>query len=221
MTLGAVIALTAAVEGILSWISSWIWRTSVAAALLSGAFALLPLSRVIADDFSPCNAGVVGGAPPNWGPTGNPGLVGFRAKSACAWLELLTPITALPTIAWAHDTETIRGEQQRWTEASALIFVEWKAPALSLAMRRPNASVKDPVTVIIRSPGRTVRRVITTSDWWYETLPLPATLLDRLAAMHRVEISVDPTYSLTVGNAAGDLRSRGVQFQILQPVPEK
>jgi hypothetical protein len=219
VTLGAVLTLTGTVDILLTTFTGLVFRTVVGAYLAAGVAVLIPISRDIARDFRPCDPYVLetDGQSMGWWITPQEVRDYLGEKRAMCKENRYIPLEqSADTITWAWAAENADdGKPVRWTWETAVVLVRPTATSLQIALRRPIASPADPVTVTISGPAGTQTVTLTSGDWQFDTIALPRTLLSYTRAMHRVDLTVSPTYVPEDRNPKDpDMRKLGVQFRL-------
>lgn len=219
VALGAVLTLAGAVDILLTTFTGLVLRTVVVGYLAAGVAILVPISRLIAQDFRPCDPYLLGtdGQSMGWWITPQEVREYLGHKSEMCKNDRYVPLEqSVDTVAWAWAAENAEdGKPVRWTWDTAVILVRPTAASLQIAMRRPIATAGDPVTVTIDGPSGRQSVRLTSGDWQYETIALPRTLLSYTRAMHRVDLTVSPTYVPEDRNPKDpDMRKLGVQIRL-------
>jgi hypothetical protein len=219
VALGAVLTLAGAIDILFTTFTGIALRTIVGAYLAAGVATFVPISRNIARDFRPCDPYVLetDGQSMGWWITPQEVRTYLEQKREMCKADRYVPLEqSADTIAWGWAAEPgDDGRPLRWTWDTSVMFVRPSATSMQIALRRPIATAADPVTVTIDGPGGTQAITLTSGDWQFATVPLPRTLLSYLRAMHRVDVTVAPTYVPEDRDPKNmDMRKLGVQFRL-------
>lgn len=218
IALGAVLALTGAIEVLIALVPPRVPQLAVTSALAVALLPFVPLTRNIAEDFAPCSAitlrtddivvdwWVVPPEIQDW----------LRGKAAACRAGTLVPLPrALRSATWAYGVEVDEhGRRFQWTSEHAVVMLSARTTAVQLDVRRPNASNQAPTTVRLQSGGSTVTLTLTSPEWQTATVPLGGTFVSWLTKMHRVDIASSPVFIPAEVDATNpDRRHLGVQIR--------
>ena len=143
VTLGAVIALVGAAEGIIGLLPGTIAPMAATALVAVPLLSFVPLTRHVVQDFAPCapytltTDEIVTG----WGVVVVPTEIQawLRAKPGSCATGGATPIThTVSTATWALGSEVDEhGDVFQWTSGRSVVMVRAAAARLTVALRRP------------------------------------------------------------------------------------
>jgi hypothetical protein len=220
IALGAVLALTGAVEVLVSLVPARAPRVAIASALALAFVPFVPLTRNIADDFAPCSAITLhtDDIVVDWWVVPTEIRSWLRGKAAACTAGTLTPLPrALRRATWGYGVEMDeQGRPFEWTSEHGLIMVPRGTTSVTIEIRRTNASDQAPATVRVRSGGSTETLTLTSAEWRTAVVPVGATIGSWLTRMHRVDIDVSPPFIPAEVDAANpDRRHLGVQLRLV------
>jgi hypothetical protein len=219
--LGAVVALAGAAQALWTlrprWGPVWLSRVLLVAATVPFPF----LSRHLAADFLPCAGPVLSadeGARGWW-------VVPVEVRS---WLDskrtlcgagVVPPRLAdLPIVSWDVYAEEREADSvpYRWTSERPVLLLRRDSTAVTLAVRRPDASVDHPVRVTLRSSSGTAVVTLTSGDWSSATVNLTDGPLAWLRRGQRIGLHVEPWFVPAARDRQSrDLRRHGVQLNVV------
>ena len=218
IALGAVLALTGAIEVLVSLAPPRVPQLAVASALAVATLPFVPLTRNIADDFAPCSAITLrtDDIVVDWWVVPHEIQQWLRRKADACRSGTLVPLPdGIVAATWAFGLEQDEtGRPFQWTSEHAQLLVARSMRAVPLEVRRTNATDQAPATVRLASGGSTETITLTSPDWQTVTVPVRATIGSWLRKMHRVDIDVSPAFipaEVDAGNA--DRRHLGVQMR--------
>jgi hypothetical protein len=221
IALGSVLALAGAAQAI-CYLSAQPTRRLVCGAVLVASTLPFPLlARHLAGEFLPCAAPVLKadeGAKGWWVvPPEIKEWIDAKAQRCAAGLAP-TPIWGLPFVAWDVFPEVERGEDSasyRWTSERPVALFTRDAVSATLAVRRPDASPRNPVRVRIVSSAGTDLLTLDSSGWRTVTVKFNPGLLVSLRRAQRVDLHVEPWFVPAARDPkSGDLRRHGVQLRV-------
>jgi len=218
IALGAVLALTGAVEVMISLVPGRAPRIALASALALAFVPFVALTRNIADDFAPCSAITLrtDDIVVDWWVVPPEIQAWLRMKGAACRAGSLIPLPdALTSATWAYGVELDeQGRRFQWTSEHALMMVAPETRSVRLDVRRTNASDQAPTTVQLRSGGSEVTLTLTSPEWQTADVAIHATSGSLLRRMHRVDIDVSPAFIPNDVDASNpDRRQLGVQIR--------
>lgn len=218
IALGAVLALTGAVEVVVSLVPARAPRIALASALALAFLPFVPLTRHIAGDFEPCSAITLrtDDIVVDWWVVPPEIQAWLRGKAAACRAGTLIPLpNALPSATWAYGVELDeQGRRFEWTAEHALMMVAPGLTSVRLEIRRTNASDQAPATVRLRSGGSDVSLTLTSPEWQTADVQVRSTIGSWLRRMHRVDIDVSPAFIPNDADASNpDRRHLGVQIR--------
>ncbi|MEZ5318885.1 MAG: hypothetical protein R2752_15905 [Vicinamibacterales bacterium] len=220
VTLGAVIALTGAIEIVLTSLQAPALRRLATATAAAGVLTFVPLTRDFASDFQPCSAETLrtDGRVLDWGsvPAGiREWLAGKPAR--CAAGEVPSLLDDVEVVAWTYGPELDeRGEVFRWTSDQATLLVARSATEVPLDVRATAASRERPVTVVAgQAGGAAATLTLESGDWTRITVALAPDWRLVLQGTTRIDLAVSPVFvPREVDPASPDQRRLGVQLRI-------
>ncbi|HKW03646.1 MAG TPA: glycosyltransferase family 39 protein [Vicinamibacterales bacterium] len=218
IALGAVLALTGAVEVLVSLVPARALKIALASALALAFVPFVPLTRNIADDFAPCSAITLhtDDIVVDWWVVPTEIRSWLRGKAAACAAGTLTPLPrALRRATWGYGVETDeQGRPFEWTSERGLIMVPRGTTSVTIEIRRTNASDQAPATVRVHSGGSSETLTLTSAEWRTATVPISATMGSWLGRMNSVGIDVSPPFIPAEVDAANpDRRHLGVQLR--------
>jgi hypothetical protein len=191
------------------------------ALLLVATMPLGLLARATTADFLPCGPAVLDAdaAPHGWWVVPDEIKTWLDQKSQrCASGLSPTPMTDLPIISWGvyADERDASGEGYRWTSDRAVLLARQHASAVTLALRRADATPIGPVHATITASGTSAVVTLDSSAWKFATVRLRPNALAWLRAAQRVDITVSPWFvPAVVDPLSSDLRRHGVELRIV------
>jgi hypothetical protein len=219
LALGAVLAMSGAAQAVLPGVSSIMRRRAAWAVAVAATAPFLAGARHLGADFLPCAPPVLAADREARGwwvvPDEMRGWLDEKA-ARCAAGQSLPALTELPLIVWGlHEEQRDESGVFRWTADQAVHLVREDAAALTLAMRRPDATASAPVRVTIED-GRAARTVtLDSGEWTYATVTLERGVRSRLRRGHLVVLTVDRWFVPAVRDPrSADLRRFGVQLRV-------
>lgn len=221
LALGSVVAWSGAASAILALPSRANWRRAIGVALVVTTVPLPFLARHLAADFLPCARPVLQADQiiKGWWavPAELQNWIDLKARRCAAGLAP-TPIADLPVVTWgvypepAHDAPFA----YRWTSERPVALFPAGAPALGLAVRRPDASSATPVRVTVLGSTGTEVLTLDSSQWRETRVHASPGLLAWLRRAHRVDVRVTPWFvPAALDRTSNDLRRHGVQWRVL------
>jgi hypothetical protein len=223
LALGAVLVFAGAVGSVDAAIL--VHRRLFAALALVLTLPLALLARGQAADFRPCAAATVemDNAASHWWIVPREITAWVTQKDQnCLSGAPLSRLVDLPLISWGMngDERAPGGDDYQWTSDHAVLLVRREAPALALALRRPDASRSAPVSIQIRGGVQPTTVVLDSPEWQYTTVRFSPGVLTTLRASHRVDLDVRPWYVPAVLDPKSpDVRRFGVQLRVISTRP--
>ena len=221
LALGSALAMAGAAQALAS-LSTRPRRRLAAGAVLVAATVPFPfLARHLAGDFLPCAGPVIQaeeGVKGWWVvPQEIKGWIDLKAQRCAAGLAP-PPIQDLPFAAWDVYPEPVpdASSSARWTSERPVVLFTREAVSATLALRRPDASSKEPVRVALLSSGGRQVLTLDSGDWHDVTVRFAPSPLVWLRRAQRVELRVEPWFVPGARDPnSRDLRRHGVQWRIL------
>jgi hypothetical protein len=219
VALGAVLALTGAIEVIVSLVPAGLARVATASAIGLASVSLLPPTRSMADDFAPCSPLTLRTdaivrewwiVPPeiqDW----------LRDKpAACRELRLVPLPAALMSATWAYGLDVDeRGRGSQWTSDRAVIMLAPRVTDARFGVWSPVADADHAVTVRLRGPRNDATVQLASDQWQSATLHFDAASWAWLRGMTRVDVGISPTFvPAEIDPASPDRRRLGVRLRI-------
>jgi len=139
-----------------------------------------------------------------------------RKASECAVSGAAPRLVDLPIVMWnVHGEQFEDGGTFRWSGDHAVILAARLAAAITLALRRPDASATQPVRVRISGDTQAATVVLDSGDWTYATVRLRPGVRSWLRAGYRIDLEVDRWFvPAVVDPRSDDLRRMGAQVKI-------
>ncbi len=139
-----------------------------------------------------------------------------KARTCDAGLPALSLLT-LPTVSWGvYAEERDASTTFRWTSDEAVILARNDIHSISLAVRRPGATMSQPVRATIFANGKTTTVTLDSDEWQYVTIHFQPSVLAWLRQAQRLDINV-PSWFVPAASdpKSSDLRRLGVEFRIV------
>jgi hypothetical protein len=219
LALGAVVLLSGAAAALHAVATHRRAAMSVAA-VVTLPFAFLARSQ--AADFLPCAPAVVDAdqaAGTWWVVPGEVKAWLVRKAQACRDGAEPSRLTDVPVATWGLHGEEREpsGETFRWTSDQGVMLVARRTSSLALAIRRPDATPANPVSVRIRGGKALTSVVLTSHSWQYVTVTFDSGILTALRSAHRIDIDVTRWFVPAVLDPKSpDLRRFGVQVKVVK-----
>jgi len=221
LALGAVFVFVGASQAVAARIGRRVAPVWLGVALAMTTMPLALMARDQAKDFLPCAPNVLVADQESHGWWIVPDEIrSWQDLKAARCQAGLPPsrLSDLPVVSWG-----VYGEQQdgpsgpyRWTSDQVVLLLRRDATSVGFAMRRPGATVTQPIRATIRTAGTTTTVTMDSDTWTYATVRLRRSLLGWLRAARRVDISVDAWFVPAVLDPrSADLRRMGVQLQVV------
>jgi hypothetical protein len=220
VTLGAVLTLAGASQAVWAAAARPSMRWALGVSLVAATIPLSVTARHRAEMFLPCAPGVlnIDRGMNAWWVVPAELKPWFDVKTQrCAAGQAPPPLSTLPMVSWGlYDEEHDDAARSwRWTSDEAVMIVRRDMTSLSLGLRRPGATSRQPVRATIRAGGTTSTLTLDSDGWQYTTIHLTPGLLAWLRDGQRVDVSIAPwTVPALVDPRSTDLRRFGVELQI-------
>ena len=219
LALGAVLVLSGVVDALDAVVNRPARYAGAFPVLITLPLALLARSQ--AADFRPCSPAVtmVEAEAANWWavPPEIKTWLGNKSER-CHDGEPRSRLSDLPVVTWGvyDDERTDDGDAYRWTSDHVVLAVRQDSRSIALAVRRPDASTTNPVSVQMRAGRRTSTVLLESGDWQYVTVPFSPGVLATLRDGYRLDVDVSPWFvPAVVDPKNADVRRFGVQLRVI------
>jgi hypothetical protein len=219
VALGAVLALTGAIEVIISLVPQGLARVAVTATVAAASLSFLPPARSMANDFAPCSPitlrtdaivldwWVVPPEIQDW----------LRDKpAACRDHRLVSLPGALMSATWAYGADVDEhGRRSQWTSDHAVVMFAPRVTDARVGVWSPIANADHQVTVQVRGSGAESAVALTSDEWQSAALHFSTMPWSWPRGMNRVDIAISPTFvPAEIDRASADRRQLGVRIRI-------
>ncbi len=221
LALGSVILLAGSVQALSQVARGRIRLACVGALIVSACVASPLLARRQAASFLPCATNVLAldKEARGWWILPSELRSWIDAKErACVSSGTVGSPTDLPQVAWGVYDEGPAGAHagSRWTSDRAVLLLGQATTAVSIGVRRADATPGHPVRVLLETTDGSVTVILDSAEKRYATVRFRKPGPIDLRRQHRLDVAVDGWFVPAVLDpSSGDLRRFGVEFEIV------